>query len=340
MTSAELLTAPAAEPAKSTLRIRPLNRRVMHLLRRLHLYFGLFLFPWAILYGFTGYLFNHPRAFSDQPMTAFDGSFWKGTPMESPADLTASARQVVEALNSTASDSHPPLQFVESQPVRYANELAFATLKTSDEDIGLAVAVLGTGGTIRRTRHAPAHNTAEFPWNIGKPVSSSGSAQQAAVESTNRLNLPDSLADRLIRSLPHLQQIEKLPQGVWTVTSVPDLTFVAESNGQRWKVNYNALKGTVSGKPIEAAGTPLSWRRYLTRLHTAHGYPMSSTSAKWFWAIIVDSMAFIMIYWGISGLLMWWQIKATRRWGIAVLSLSAGVAIYLAVGMHGVFTNA
>ena len=54
------------------------------------------------------------------------------------------------------------------------------------------------------------------------------------------------------------------------------------------------------------------------------------------WAIVVDVMAFVMVYWGASGLLMWWQIKSTRRLGLGLMALSAIAATLVAVGMHAV----
>ena len=50
---------------------RSLFQTGMVWLRRVHLYFGLLLFPWALLYGVTAFLFNHPTAFSEQPTTTF-----------------------------------------------------------------------------------------------------------------------------------------------------------------------------------------------------------------------------------------------------------------------------
>jgi hypothetical protein len=71
----------------------------------------------------------------------------------------------------------------------------------------------------------------------------------------------------------------------------------------------------------------------LLRLHTAHGYP-GDTNAKWFWAVIVDVMAFVMCFWGFTGLLMWWQIRSTRTPGFLVLILSAIIATAIGIAMH------
>jgi hypothetical protein len=98
------------------------------------------------------------------------------------------------------------------------------------------------------------------------------------------------------------------------------------------------LTGQLAAKAAaEAPKSELSWRRFLLRLHTAHGYP-GETNARWFWAIIVDVMAFVMCFWGVTGLLMWRQIKATRAVGWSVLALSAACAVTLGYGMHALMT--
>jgi hypothetical protein len=54
---------------------------------------------------------------------------------------------------------------------------------------------------------------------------------------------------------------------------------------------------------------------------------------------MVDVMSVTMVVWGLTGLVMWWQIKALRRIGLAVLALSALWVAYLALGMHTHFTT-
>jgi hypothetical protein len=52
----------------------------------------------------------------------------------------------------------------------------------------------------------------------------------------------------------------------------------------------------------------------------------------------VDAMAFVMVFWGISGVFMWWQLKNTRVLGFFVLLLSAAAALALGFGMHEVLS--
>ncbi|RLS54751.1 MAG: hypothetical protein DWH91_10940 [Planctomycetota bacterium] len=327
-------TSPVPPPSfpsvsAGVVRTRPLTRVALHWVRRLHLYLGLFLFPWAVLYGFTGFLFNHPPILNELPMSSFDHTAWAGTPMAEPTDLRDVAQRVVEQLQ-LRSASPAELQWVESEPVRYAGEFAFGKVESESGEISLLLDVHGTGGTIRQARPKPtnASSAISAPWEI-VPIPA---GQPASFE---KLELPGVLSVKLQASLPELMSSLKLSGKNPTLTSVPDLLFVVESGGRRWQVAYNGLKGTVTGKPLEIP-EPLPWRNFLLRLHTTHVYPFSFASVKWLWVLGADAIALVLIYWGGSGLLMWWQIKSTRRWGLAVLVVSALVATALAGEMHAV----
>lgn len=113
------------------------------------------------------------------------------------------------------------------------------------------------------------------------------------------------------------------------------LVFFVEADKRIWKASYNAPTGAVTGRPADAPGD-LSPRRFLTELHQAHGYPSEGRVAQLVWAVIVDGMFATMTFWGLSGLCMWWQIKAVRRAGLFVLIASLVVASALAFGMHQV----
>src|SRR5262245_55532758 len=92
---------------------RTVGRRAMPAVRRLHLYLGLSLLPWAVLYGVTGFLFNHPTAFADAPTASFGRSELSGTPMENPPTPAEVAARVVAALNAR---TDPPEAYSLVQP--------------------------------------------------------------------------------------------------------------------------------------------------------------------------------------------------------------------------------
>jgi hypothetical protein len=61
-------------------------------------------------------------------------------------------------------------------------------------------------------------------------------------------------------------------------------------------------------------------------LHFTAGYPSQQGTSRWFWAVAVDATVLSMFFWGFPGLFMWWQIKAVRLSGVAILLASATLA--------------
>lgn len=55
---------------------------------------------------------------------------------------------------------------------------------------------------------------------------------------------------------------------------------------------------------------------FFNRAHFRHGYEHPYVAAK-VWAIILDLVIVAMVFWAISGLIMWWEIKPSRRIGLA-----------------------
>lgn len=311
---------------------RPLRRRAMHAVRRAHLYLGLFLLPWAVLYGVTGFLFNHPAAFADAPTAHFGRSELAGTTMEHPPTPADVAEQVVAALRARAT---PPADYRLAHPerARWTREFAFATVKADGHEVSVLVDVTGAGGTVRSKALPPPRpeEKAPFAVGVGKAPGPKGGTPRPAADG---LALDAPLPERVRAAVPAVLERTGFPAGPVTVTSVPDLSFRMADGAKEWAVTFNPQTGAVTGKPAdEPAGDELSVRRFLTRLHLAHGYP-GDPNAKWFWAVIVDVMAFVMVFWGVSGLFMWWQLKAARRWGLVVLALSAAAATALGLGMH------
>jgi len=320
---------------------RPWSKRLLHLLRRGHLYLGLFLFPWAILYGITGFLFNHPTAFSDQRATSFQWQAVPGLPELSWPTADAMAADVVAKLNE---QQKPQFPYKIAGAARYTRELAFGTVATPQEQLSFLINPRDGAGTIRVTANQPpapkaAPATAPFLATAARPTGIKPDSRERSPSpaATTKL-VPVTLADDLQQAMPSILAQHGFPVGAVTVTSLPELNVPIEADGVTWLTTYNPLTGQLAAKAAaEAPKSELSWRRFLLRLHTAHGYP-GETNARWFWAIIVDVMAFVMCFWGVTGLLMWRQIKATRAVGWSVLALSAACAVTLGYGMHALMT--
>ena len=44
------------------------------------------------------------------------------------------------------------------------------------------------------------------------------------------------------------------------------------------------------------------------------------------WAFSVDLTVLTLVFWGLSGIWLWWGIRQTRVWG--VISLAFGIALF------------
>ncbi|HEX3146938.1 MAG TPA: PepSY domain-containing protein [Gemmataceae bacterium] len=310
-------------------------KRFLQLVRRTHLYAGLLMLPWSILYGVTAFLFNHPTVFSDQPYVTFDRAALADTPMATPPAPSELAQQVVEALNSRAKPGSN-YALVEPDKARYTRDFAFAVVRRDNQEINVLIDPTGAGGSVRSGEVVPPKVEAPAPFAIG-PAPPTGPRANGPVRtaSLDGLKLESPLHERIKAAVPTILERTGFPTGEAEVTSVPDLAFLMEADGQRWRVTYNAMTGALSGRLAtdEPPSTPSTTRNFLLRLHSAHGYPYEHGS-RWIWAGIVDVMAIVLVFWGLSGLVMWWQLRALRRSGSIVLALSTGAAVAIAIGMR------
>ncbi|HEY0985196.1 MAG TPA: hypothetical protein VGE80_23885, partial [Schlesneria sp.] len=73
---------------------------MLHLIRRGHLYAGLLLIPWVILFGVTGFLFNHSTFWPEQLVIHVRQSHTRGTPVASLPKAVDIAEEVVSGINA------------------------------------------------------------------------------------------------------------------------------------------------------------------------------------------------------------------------------------------------
>jgi hypothetical protein len=304
-------------------------KALLHLVRRAHMYAGLFLLPWSVLYGVTAFLFNHPTAFSDQPAASFGRAALAGTPMESPPPPAAVAEQVVAALRARTPTAACTL--VDPDLARYTREFAFAVVRADGWETNVLVDAAGAGGSVRSRDVPPPKVEEPAPFAVGGPAARPKTSGGPA----DAVKIADPLHERVKAAVPVVLERTGFPGGDVTVTSVPDLSFLMDADGRRWRVTFNAQTGAVSGRPADAEAPPPtpSTRNFLLRLHTAHGYPYRA-DGRWAWAVLVDVMAAVLVLWGASGLVMWWQVRAARRPGAVALVLGAATAAALVVAVR------
>lgn len=296
-------------------------KQLAHLLRRTHLYLGLLMLPWAVLYAVTAFLFNHPAVAPDQPTVQFGRAAVAGTPLENVPTPREQAEQVVAKLNELHKPTTP--YTLGAGEAKYSREFAFATAKADGRTVSVLIDPRTGTGTVRSSPDRPKAEPAPFAHT---PPPGSPPPTWA-----DPIRLSPSLPERVKAAVPVILDRTGFPAENVVVTSVPDLVFPIDADGRTWTATYNATTGSVTGTPAEPPAAP-TWRQYLLRLHTAHGYP-AEADARWGWAAVVDVTAVVMLFWGLSGLVMWWQVKATRVAGAVVLAVSAVGAIALGWAM-------
>ena len=305
----------------------------MKLIRRIHLYAGLLMFPWVLLYGFTALLFNHSTLLPepDTSIHRFQAKVPESAGMPAAA---AMAELVVGELNAEhETDGRPAYRLVNPQDSTFTHP-AIGTARTGGSRYTL-VMNLGQGDGYVRQRQDPRKDENEeglTPLEQGRTVS-------VPVE---------ELREKVRKTMSETLKELGLEHGAITFRTVPAVEFDLEENGEIHRARFASSrrrpvaantarpgKGIQSGRvTLVGKGTQeLGWRSYLLRLHTSRGYP-AERNARWFWAIAVDAMFVTMTFWGLSGLFMWWQLKRTRRLGALCLLVSAVAATWLAFGMH------
>jgi hypothetical protein len=284
----------------------------LRLVRRLHLYTGLFMTPWVFVYGISGFLFNHPEAFRDREVRPIGRTETAGTGFEDFPNVPAIAARVVEAINAKSPDR--PLRLVEPESASFSRELQ-ATVNEDGAYYRIRID-LGSGVGTATVARAPKVGIKEGL-------------------SRSRVQLADSPRDRLDRAVPALAERLGLDPTTASVRTLPDVVFAAESGGSAYRLSYNLRSGVVSARDAGDVEDGLTTRSFLTELHKKREYP-ARIDAAWFWAVGVDATSALMVFWAVSGLIMWWQLRSMRTWGSLVLAVSAAVAAVLALGMHRV----
>lgn len=305
----------------------------MRWIRRIHLYAGLLMFPWVLLYGFTALLFNHSTLLPGPGTTIHHFQAPAPGDDETPA-ATAMAKLVVAELNSERGTVNGPAYRLVNPGNSVFTHRAIGTARTDGSRYTLVMNLDNGDGYVRQRHGQPKDesDTRMTPLERGQTVSVRVGA----------------LSEGIRKTMGEVLKELGLEHGAITFRTVPAVEFDIEENGEihraRFATNRRRPVATPAarrGERIQSgrvalvgkATEELDWRSYLLRLHTSRGYP-AERNARWFWAIAVDAMFATMTFWGLSGLFMWWQLKRTRLLGALCLLASGVAATWLAIGMH------
>jgi hypothetical protein len=95
-------------------------------------------------------------------------------------------------------------------------------------------------------------------------------------------------------------------------------------SGELWNARYDLGSSSLNARKSDEWPS-LGMTQLFSMLHTTHHFPLN-LGARWLWAFFEDLLGVTMMFWAFSGLLMWWQLKATRFWGVLSLVGAFGLS--------------
>jgi len=101
----------------------------------------------------------------------------------------------------------------------------------------------------------------------------------------------------------------------------PDGRIVINRQGM---LSPRRITFTVADRRIVVERLELEASGFLNRFHRRRGYqqPYAADIAM---AVSVDAVIVAMVFWALSGLWMWWEMRATRWWGLACTVTGLGI---------------
>ncbi len=283
-------------------------------IRRTHMYLGIVLVPWVVLYGVTAVLFNHSHWFTGTERYEVQTSSLNAHAAGLRVDAGESGQRAVDLLGRTFGDRGPSPLSLTAAPTVHGSYRVDAMTEDGARRVRVVVDGLGRGATISARPHRDEADERGPSW-----------AQQWDPEQVEELGFPteDEVADAA-RGLALEQglSIQNIQVRRW-----PREALEIRDREDRWKAEV-AFDGTLEVEPLADSGPTL--RRQLLALHLQHGDP-GFLGSRQLWALVVDAMGISMVLWALSGLVMWWSIRKTRRWGTVALLVGLSSMAVLAV---------
>ena len=290
-----------SRPSRPRVRL-PLTRWV----RRAHLYLGLLLVPWVFLFGVTALSFNHPtlgRGLETRTITAEDLATLSAFEPRDPEDLAARVSGQL---------GHGEYALV-SGSARFSGWPMFVRPAPGGTEVVL-VHLEGKTATLTRRPTKPEAKQVDF---AGQEVDVPGFDLESIAQELSPLH--QNLGIETLGPLRPHPEVH------------PELRFVIEDQkGTRSHVVFDLSTKTADGVPASAAQSR-SFIEVLEALHTQHHYPVHR-DITFFWALFADLLAATLIFWALSGLVMWWQLKKLRLYGSITLAIALALASLVMVG--------
>jgi hypothetical protein len=130
------------------------------------------------------------------------------------------------------------------------------------------------------------------------------------------------------------EDLRALGRQMMTAGGVAGGFYVNRANPQQVNVNHPNFMHPVrmmyyaDRQQLVIERRDFSMRPFLGSLHTRGGYRQEGLWDT-VWAVLVDVVSIGLLLWILSGLIMWWNLPATRAWGW--LALGGGAASFLLI---------
>ncbi len=273
------------------------RRRAALWIRRAHLYAGLLLLPWVLFFGVSAIAFNHAGSRSSvEPPRRISAKEVRARTGLEPLDPKYWAAELSAQLSSS---EHGELQLDDSFAPQFTGPAAF-TLET---EAGRRVIRLDLGSA-----------SAQSDFHEREALGPRAPFVDAALEAPE-LDL-DAMAQALGAGMPDLASDPEASLEPFRRHG-PSLVFrVRDAEQGLWNLSYELGSGELSARAA-AADSGYGPRRLLARLHMLHGYGQSD-AARLAWIVFADLTAALLIFWALSGLFMWTQMKRLRKIGAFV----------------------
>lgn len=310
---------PAATPeylADSAPR-RTFAARAQMFVRRAHLYLGLLLVPWVVLFGISGFLFNHTGTTfggATRELARFSPAEARRITSFTPVDPAQLAADAVRQLNEAAQGGAGKYTLADPGGAYFSANVGFSG-RTTNGALNVSLNLADGGAALTTQAGAAPKQT--------KPAFAD---QQVRLAGLDFAALGEQ-AGLLVKAAGLSMDGSMTPRA----RTGPELRFmVQDAEGRRWNAVCDLAQGRLSGRAADDE-SGLNFYSAVTRLHKTHHYP-DHVGARFFWVLLADGLALTMVFWGISGLIMWWQIKPTRVLGVLAVSVAAVVAAVIFSG--------
>ena len=276
--------------------------------RRVHLYLGLLIWPFVLLFAISGLSFNHPtlgRDLAVQHIPADEVRRWTGFSGWDPQRI---AEGLLQALNVRA----PGYRLDSRSSIGFDGWPLFAAPTHTGKRV-LLVSLSDGSATLSDRVEVAKQEDAPF-------------AGQFKLEGFDTQELAQRFEPLLAaRHRTTIGPLRPHPK------AHPELRFVLfDPQGNRWNAVYDLSDGSLTGKRSDGA-RPNTLIERLESVHTQHHYPVERNATS-FWALCADITALTLIAWAATGLYMWWQMKNLRKVGLLVIALAVAIASSVVVG--------